>query len=464
MTGRNAISVSLLMLIVGFALSREFGIETGMAPVICVAFLVWAALEWRDMALIAKLTFLVALGFGLIVAFTGGLSPEVLELAIGRSAFFTFFLVSMDILRSAAMTSRMVLVSGKTIVSQPPGRRYAMITIGGHLFAILLNLGAISLLGAMNRRSIEDNPEGADPRIQDVRLRRMTLALVRGFTAFTMWSPTAVTMIVLMAAIPGLDWYQFAPVGFLTIVLYLTLGWALDRVSYPRRPQQKQTQPLVQVLKVLAPMSILTVVILASAVLFSWLTGVRLIGALFICVPIYGFGWICVQYSRAGPITSLRLGQRRTVRKILPALVTMRSEISILSSAGFIAAVLPLQIDTQALGHFISGLGLTEGWLLVALMWFVSLTAPLGLNPIISVAVSIEVFARLSGFDFNPYLLALGGALAWGMATGMSPLGATIRLSARAVDRDPFKVGLIWNLPFSAIVLVTSSILLLILN
>ena len=174
--------------------------------------------------------------------------------------------------------------------------------------------------------------------------------------------------------------------------------------------------------------------------------------------------WIVVQYSRAGPLGALILGSRRIFGRLLPDLVTLRSEIAILSAAGFIAVILPHQIDTEALGFFVAGLGLTEGWLLMLLMWTVTLTAPLGLNPIISVAVSVEILAQLSGFDFNPFVLAFGGILAWGSATGVSPFGATMRITGRSVDRTPSEVGLVWNRTFTLCVLSAGSVLVLLMN
>lgn len=464
LSGRITISVLLLGSISAYAIGREFGVFADLSPVVAGALLIWAVLEWRQMAVIAQITFAAALALCLVVFATGGLTDEVLAKAMGRSAFFTFFLMSMDVLRTAAMSSRMVLQSGRMIVSQPPGRRYTMITIGGHLFALLLNLGAITLLGTMNRRSITQGGSDTDPNIQDIRLQRMTLALIRGFTSFTMWAPTAVTAIVVVSVIPGLNWFQYAPIGFALAVMYVITGWVFDRLSHPRRPASAQAQPLSRVLLTLLPMSLLTVSILSAAMLFSWLAGIRLIAALFMSVPAFGIAWIFLQYRRNGSYRALLLTRRRIVQRILPDLTTMRSEVAILSAAGFIAAVLPYQIDTDQLGQFISGLGLTEGWLLVLLMWFVALTSPIGLNPIISVAVSVEILARLSGFHFNPYLLALGGTCAWGLATGLSPLGATIRISGRTINRNPVTIGLVWNRPFSIFFLLAASAVQIILN
>ncbi len=456
MTVRQVMSIALLGFVCLFAIGREFGALEALAPFAGLALLTWAAIEWRQLALIAKITFSASLALGLFVYSTGGFSSELLATAVARSAFFTFFLMSMDILRTAAMSSPMVLESGKIVVSQPPGRRYAMITIGGHLFSILLNLGSITLLGTMNRRSIEENPDGESARVQEIRLQRMTLALLRGFTAFTMWAPTSVTTIVVLSSVPELDWSSFAPVGFIAVAVYLTFGWLLDRLSHPRRAIA-QAEPLTKVLVTLIPMTALTIAILLLALCVSWIVDVRLIAALFMSVPVVGLLWMFRQNLNAGPAGAASATAERLGKQVLPDLVTLRSEVAILAAAGFIAAILPHQIDTEQLGQFVSGLGLTEGMLLAALLWFSALSAPLGLNPIISVAVGIEIVSRLPGFEFNPYLLALGGIWAWGVATGSSPLGATTRISGRTINRSPALIGLVWNRPFTLFFLGAAS-------
>lgn len=463
MTAREGISISLLGIVCLFAIGQEFNTFDALTPYAGLALLIWAAIEWRQMATVAKYTFSASLALGLYVYKTGGFSAELLTTAVGRSAFFTFFLMSMDILRTAAMSSPMVLESGKTIVSQPPGRRYAMITIGGHLFSILLNLGSITLLGAMNRRSIEENPDGETEWVQEIRLQRMTLALLRGFTAFTMWAPTSVTTIVVLSSIPDLDWFSFAPIGLAAVAAYLSFGWLLDRLSHPRRTIT-QAEPLSKVLITLLPMTTLTISILLLALCVSWFVNVRLIAALFLSVPVVGLVWMFRQNLNVSATAPASATAKRLVTQVLPDLVTLRSELAILAAAGFIAALLPHQIDTDQLGQMVSGLGLTEGMLLVALLWFSALTAPVGLNPIISVAVGIEVVSHLPGFDFNPYLVALGGIWAWGVATGSSPLGATTRISGRTINRSPALIGLVWNRAFTLFFLAIASAIQLLLN
>ncbi|WP_294221507.1 hypothetical protein [uncultured Shimia sp.] len=461
---RDMLSATLLLMVSGFAIGAEFHSLQPAAPLAGAALLTVTVLQWRPMAGIARATVLAALLLGAYYYLRGTLTTDILHRAIQRSAFFTLFVIALDILRTAAMGSAMVLDSGKTIVSQPPGRRYAMISLGAHIFALLLSVGTINLLGTMNQRSIDASPTNDPAHIREIRLRRMTMALIRGFAAVTLWAPTTVTVVVVVSAVPNLDWYQFFPLGISTAAGFLLFGWILDRVSYRQPPRAPATAPLGSILLSLIPLISLTFGVLLITIALAAATGIRPIAALLICVPLFGLCWIALQNRRAGPMGALILTKRRLHRQVLPDIVTARSEIAILASAGFIAVVLPTQIDTQALGLFIAGLGITEPWLLVLTMWLITFTAPIGLNPIITVSVSIEILARLSGFAFTPYALAFAGTAAWALSTGISPFGATIRLTARCINRPVLDVGMKWNLPFTLYVLTASSVLVFILN
>lgn len=462
-TLRTWLSILLIGIVFAYGIAREFGLGDKVSFAVAVIFLIWVALEWRGLVLIARVTFLASAAFGLWVSYTGGLSPDVLQKAVGRSAFFTFFLMAMDMLRAAAMTSPMVLRTGRTVVDQPPGRRYAVMTLGAHVFSLLLNLGSVTLLATMTRRSIEADTQ-ATAEVKEIRLRRMTLAVIRGFTSYTLWGPTAVTAIFVTSLIPGFDWVNYAPYGLAFAVFYMLSGWMFDRLFYPRGSPQTPVQPLMSILIALAPMTGLTLSILGVAVAFSSLANVRLVGALFMCLPIFAALWIAIQYRRGGPARALALTGRKLGRKILPDLTSLRSEITLLSSAAFIATVLPDQVNTEALAQSVAALGLTEGSLLALLTWIVALCAPIGLNPLITVAVGIEILLRLSGYEFAPHNLAIAGAIGWALASAGSPISASLRIVGRTINRSPVKIGFGWNLGFTLFLLVSLTCYQLIAN
>lgn len=63
------------------------------------------------------------------------------------SGFFLAFFCALTTLRNAASTSPAMESAGTYLARQPPGRRYLALSVGAQAFSILLNYGAINLLG-----------------------------------------------------------------------------------------------------------------------------------------------------------------------------------------------------------------------------------------------------------------------------------------------------------------------------
>jgi hypothetical protein len=98
------------------------------------------------------------------------------------------------------------------------------------------------------------------------------------------------------------------------------------------------------------------------------------------------------------------------------------------------------------------------------LTWIVALCAPIGLNPLITVAVGIEILLRLSGYEFAPHNLAIAGAIGWALASAGSPISASLRIVGRTINRSPVKIGFGWNLGFTLFLLVSLTCYQLIAN
>ena len=98
-----------------------------------------------------------------------------------RGASYGAFFFALTTLRDAAETSPLVRRCGQHLVAQPPGRRYAALTGGGHLFGIILSYGAIELLAAMvmrantagSRRRLARGARAAGPPHADGDLSRL---------------------------------------------------------------------------------------------------------------------------------------------------------------------------------------------------------------------------------------------------------------------------------------------------
>src|SRR6056297_4117806 len=183
----------------------------------------------------------VAVGILLTVGLAYQSSDWVTAARVGleKAAFIGAFFCALSSLRSVAEGSPAIQSAGRFLALQPPGRRYIALTFGGQVFALVLNYGAIALLGGLATASAktEQNPE-----IRRHRTRRMLLAIQRGFASTLPWSPLSFAVAITTVLIPGADWADIVVPGLVTAALIAGTGYALDtifkpRLSHPPKPQ-----------------------------------------------------------------------------------------------------------------------------------------------------------------------------------------------------------------------------------
>jgi hypothetical protein len=410
---------------------------------------VFVVLEWPLLIWAARGIVLTALGlFGLFWSL-GRTTPDLLAAAVDRAAFFVCFVVVLSVLGDAAGTSKIVRTSGRIIVNQTPGRRYLTLSLGGHLMGVLMNLGTVTLLSTMIHGSVTHGAQTVDQRIRDIRLRRMTLAMLRGFSAVVFWAPTSVTIAIILSSSLQLRWVEILPIGIPALILYIALGWVVDRLTYPR-PKVRAIAPASEPwLRPFAGLLGLTFLVPLSATLVSYLLGLSLIGGLFLCVPVIGMGWIFLQYLRAGAGHAAVLTLRRARTRTVPSLRDLRNELTIFAASGFLAVILLPQIDVVWLSENITRLRLGEGVVLVAGSWVIILSALLAVNPLVTAPLVIETLVRLPGLNFEPVIIAFMVTTTWGIIVGFSPFAASVRLTARGVHCPASEIGPRWNFVFS---------------
>ena len=95
-------------------------------------------------------------------------------------------------------------------------------------------MGGLALLASMLKQVNTLKSAGGDQRRLDIREKRMTLAVLRGFSAMPMWCPLSITMALLFSLAPQAHWSEYAPYGIGLTLIYLTLGWLFDTLQFPR--------------------------------------------------------------------------------------------------------------------------------------------------------------------------------------------------------------------------------------
>lgn len=398
--------------------------------------------QWRALVPAARTLAAVTLVLGFGLTTTGLITVDVLHRALDQALYFAFFVTMLGVLQDTAAQSPLIRRSGEVILSQPPGRRYSVLTVGGMQMGVLLNLGALSLLGTMIAQGVAESRARTEARIADIRLRRMTLAMLRGFCTVPLWSPTSISMPIVLMALPGLTWLDLAPYGVGVAAALLMLGWFVDRQSYQRPPVPTENVPWI---RPLLPMLALIAAIPAIGLVVSAAMDLRMITAILISIPVVALIWRSVQHHGAGRTRPVSAAAHSLVTETLPKLPNFRSEVVIFAASGAIAIILLPLIDIAALGRHITALGFGEGVVMVIGFLWIFLMAFVGIGPIVTVSLLMGVLSNLPGFYFVPMHLALMALTSWTLSVGISPLSAAVRITGRAIGEEPATLGLRWN-------------------
>lgn len=412
-----------------------------------IAALFFTLLEWGSLARVARTMVVVLVAMILILSFTLPNAASVLHQAADRGLYLGLFILSMGILQATAASSPLVHRSGRILVSQKPGRRYAALTFGGALFGLPLSVGAVGLLGTM----IKHGNEGTDERIAETRLRRMTVAVLRGVGSVPLWSPTSIAIPVVLLGIPDLSFLKVLSHSAVLAVLFLGLGWLVDRIGN-RGLARAGTGHAETELAPLGWFMALVASLLVVAIALAQLLDVSIISANILIAPGASLLWQYVQQRGHGIRKPMREALDIMLRRILPSLRNLRSEVTIFMISGALGILVVPLVDAEALSAAILPYASSSGAALAIAYVFVLVTGILGLNPIASVTVVIAILTQLDTFDLRDIDIAMTVLTAWAATVAISPFTSNVRIAANAIGEDPTKVGLRWNVSFVLVV------------
>jgi hypothetical protein len=384
----------------------------------------------------------------------------------GSVAFFAFFLIALSLLKEAALTSSSVNLTGLALLQQQPIRRYALLTFASHLLGILMSIGAINLLGTMIQRSLHDNKDTVDARINSARQRRMMLAVMRGFCSVPLWAPTSVTITLLVTTIAQLQWIDIIPYG-----LYLTLALLLFGIWLDHAQAPKNLSHLVPTisnnlsdLKVSYPIAIVVITFAALSALLILTTPLRPIAAVLVSAPMVSAAWIFTQYHRENKtLSAVRSTLKRFSTDIFFRLALQRSEIVFFASSVLIGRLLLTVLNLDWFAQQIAHLNISAALILIMSSWIIFLAALLFINPMISVTLTAGALSQLPGVENMPVTIALVMMITWAMVIGCSPTTASVRIGAKITGISPMQMGIKWNGLYSAIVLLALDLFLIVM-
>ncbi len=376
--------------------------------------------------------------------------PVLLASAV-KGAGFASLILALGFLQAPASHSHLVHRCGEFLINQGPSRRYAALTVGGHLFGIVLNLGALSLLGGMMKRSNTLEQAGGDPSIVALRSERMSLAMLRGFSTSTLWSPTTLTVTVSLTLVPDGLWLSVLPIGLSMAALLLFLGYVQDRIQHPPRARARALSYHTDLTlrETLLPLAGLVALVLAIIIAAQQTTGLPLGTVVMLIVPLFSLGWMFWQVKGRKLRLALGVTLRHAGRHCAEKMPKSRYEVVSLSCGGIVGGCLAALIPPGALGDLLNYLGLPPVALLIAVFWVVVIGAQISINPIITVPLLGTAIMQMHPMPVSAFALLLTLITGWTMFTLLSPFSASALILANIAEESPRTIVHRWNGPFA---------------
>ncbi|SDX21089.1 hypothetical protein [Paracoccus sanguinis] len=406
------------------------------------AIAVYFALEWRRFTLASWVP--VGLSAALLaLALARGVAPAAIEDGLARMAFLASLLALLGILRVVAGDAPAIAEAGRYLTAQPPGRRYLALASGGNIFGLLINLGGLAILLEMAVRALDADTR-ASAAVRAVRLRRMTVAVLRGFSLLPLWSPFGFGMNTLLLAMPGLSYARLGPPGIAVALVFLAAGWVLDRATAPARtpgvtPAHAEPGDRAGLIRLILHVAALGALVFA----IGEVARQDFQHALLLAVPAYSLGWAAVlgRHQPGGAGAAVRRTAVMTVRRFPLA----AGEIAIFASAGLLSVLALELIPVERVQALVASLHASGGVVIVALNLTLFGLASLGINPIITAAVAGALVTRLDIPGLTDLAAALSLAGSWSLVMIFSPVITTVAYAAALVGQTPITVGPRWN-------------------
>lgn len=375
---------------------------------------------------------------------------ELLFGAAGRFAFFATFVVALSLLRLPAYRSRLVRRCGRSMLLQPPSRRYPILALGSALFGIILNIGVLNLFAAMIEKSNTLGAAQGRLWLQQVRRRRMMLALLRGFALAPLVSPMGIGVAVLLSSMPGLRWSELVPYALGAATLLFLAGWAVDHLSGPKPPPDTRRES--PSLRPLGQFALLLIAIVALIFLLARWLELRLPVAVLLGAPLGAFLWLAWQQRRLGGFGVAAAGI--TLHRRLPWLLgPSRNEIVVLGAAGYLGHLCVGLVNTDELSRTLAFLEPLGSGNAVLAMLLVTLLAQIGVNPIVTVTLLASIVPTLAIDGLSPAVMGVALLVGWSLALMSSPMTVSMLILSRFTGISSARIGYRWNGTFLCLAL-----------
>lgn len=382
---------------------------------------------------------------------------DVIRRSFDQSGFLIAFILVLKLLEKGATTSRAILACGHYMTQQPPGRRYAALTLGAHVLGVIVNLGTVSLLAPLVLRGVwHEDPRDPADEIGMAKERRQLCALLRGFAWMVIWAPTAIAPAVLFTLIPGIDHVRVILLGIMVAVIMLIVGWIEDRIRWrPFRRRLIAEGRLPAHLPEPFPgrdfLSLLAVCLVFAGLtmLCSRLGDVAIVPGLMLAAPVVAFGWVLSQNLDAGLPAALAATRRRAGEMAGEALPQSAPIAMTLGMSAYIGVAAAALVPAAELAEAV-GIDRLPQWLfLAALPVLLVMVGHLAVSPIMMAVFFGSILGAVPHLPADPTLVALALSCGWALSMTATPFASVVLLTAQATGIPTTTLTWRWNWAFA---------------
>lgn len=377
----------------------------------------------------------VLIGIGLGAAAFGGDPAGAVASGLRRTQSFFLLFAAVAWLQVPVNSSRAMRAAQEWAIHQPPGRRFAVLGLAAHLLGSVLNLAGISLLSGVVR-------DRTDPLLR----RRLTQAIMQGFTAASCWTPFFVAMTVVLSVIPGLRWSDLAPLGLCAAFGLAVLGWVMDRITSrvgrplpEAAPEPDAAAPFDWRMPAIPASLFVTVILLVEGL------HLQIPIALGLMAPVYAAAWIVLQTHG---LVAPRVALADLARRVFGALPGLRSETFLFLGANLMGAGVAAALPPETMKAAVEALHLSPDANIVLMMAAILICGAAGLHPVIIFVLVGEVLPP-EVLGVTPVIMGAALLVMWGLGAVVSPLSATTLYLGRAAETAPWRIAWLWNGPYA---------------
>lgn len=375
--------------------------------------------------------------------------------ALDQTMFLVAFIQTMSLLREAAVRSAAVRDVGAFLTRQPPRRRTWANLLGGHAMGILLNFGALSLLGPLIQNGVRATSQ--DQEVAQIRERRQLSALLRGFSWIVVWAPTTVTQALIAENLPASHPPTLMALGLVTVVMIFTLAWMEDQAMWRKTAARLRAsgrirdEPAPTPHRALRNLAGICFMLLGCALVIRWACGVSTVAALMLTGPICLVAWTAIQVAPGGLRATLN-ETKQVLREVANGPVPNSArECATLGASGFIGVAAAALVPVGTVAHWLDVMQLSPALLLALLPLLVVLAAQFALSPIMMVVFLASIVSALPEAPADPTLIAFALSCGWAITMTAGPNAAGALIMSRVTGHSPYVLTWHWNLAFSAL-------------